>query len=176
MTTVNMLEAKTSLSKLVEAVESGAENEIIIARNGKPAIVPLATEPRKKRQLGLLAGKYPPMDFEAFQAMDAEIEAMFLGEARGEVRLLLDTHIAIWTLTEPRRIPANITDLPDPVNTVAVSAIVVLEIAIKHQLGRRDSPPFSGHEAIAHFEHAGFVMLDVTPAHAAVSSACLHTF
>ena len=37
MTTVNMLEAKTSLSKLVEAVESGAETEIIIARNGKPA-------------------------------------------------------------------------------------------------------------------------------------------
>jgi prevent-host-death family protein len=86
MTTVNMLEAKTSLSKLVEAVESGVENEIIIARNGKPAakLVPLATEPRKKRQLGLLAGKYPPMDFEAFQAMDAEIEAMFLGEGREE--------------------------------------------------------------------------------------------
>ena len=38
MTTVNMLEAKTSLSKLVEAVESGAETEIIIARNGKPAL------------------------------------------------------------------------------------------------------------------------------------------
>ena len=82
MTTVNMLEAKTSLSRLVEAVESGAETEIIIARNGKPAakLVPLAAEPAKKRQLGLLAGKYPPMDFEAFQAMDAEIEAMFLGE------------------------------------------------------------------------------------------------
>ncbi|MGN6465687.1 MAG: type II toxin-antitoxin system Phd/YefM family antitoxin [Rhizobiaceae bacterium] len=80
---VNMLEAKTSLSKLVEAVESGAEEEIIIARNGKPAarLVPLASQP-KKRRLGLLAGKYPPMDFEAFQAMDAEIEAMFLGEKK----------------------------------------------------------------------------------------------
>jgi prevent-host-death family protein len=82
MTTVNMLEAKTSLSKLVEAVESGAETEIIIARNGKPAakLVALTAEPTKKRRLGLLAGKYPSMDFEAFQAMDAEIEAMFLGE------------------------------------------------------------------------------------------------
>ena len=82
MTTVNMLEAKTSLSKLVEAVESGVESEIIIARNGKPAakLVPLDAEPKKKIRLGLLAGKYPPMDFEAFQAMDAEIEAMFLGE------------------------------------------------------------------------------------------------
>jgi prevent-host-death family protein len=80
---VNMLEAKTTLSKLVEAVESGAEKEIIIARNGKPVarLVPIAAT-QKKRQLGLLAGKYPPMDFEAFQAMDAEIEAMFLGEEK----------------------------------------------------------------------------------------------
>jgi prevent-host-death family protein len=36
MTTVNMLEAKTQLSRLVEAVETGAETEIIIARNGRP--------------------------------------------------------------------------------------------------------------------------------------------
>ncbi len=59
--TVNMLEAKTGLSKLVEAVESGAESEIIIARNGKPAakLVPLHAEPRKKVRLGLAAGKNP---------------------------------------------------------------------------------------------------------------------
>lgn len=78
---VNMLEAKTTLSKLVEAIESGTEEEIIIARNGKPAarLVPIAA-PKKKRQLGLARGKYPPLDYEAFQAMDAEIEAMFLGE------------------------------------------------------------------------------------------------
>lgn len=37
MLTVNMLEAKSNLSKLVEQVESGAEAEVIIARNGKPA-------------------------------------------------------------------------------------------------------------------------------------------
>jgi prevent-host-death family protein len=79
---VNMLKAKTSLSKLVEAVESGAEKEIIIARNGKPAarLVRRDAEPISKRQLGLLEGKYPPLDYEAFQALDAEIEKMFLGE------------------------------------------------------------------------------------------------
>ena len=32
MPMVNMLEAKTKLSRLVEAVESGAESEIVIAR------------------------------------------------------------------------------------------------------------------------------------------------
>jgi prevent-host-death family protein len=81
---VNMHEAKTSLSKLVEAVESGAEEEIVIARNGKPAarLVPIAAPKKKGLRLGLLAGKYPPMDFEAFQAMDAEIEAMFLGKEK----------------------------------------------------------------------------------------------
>ena len=82
MSTVNMLEAKTNLSKLVEAVESGAETEIIIARNGKPAakLVPLDAQPKKKIRLGLAVGKYPPLDYEAFQALDAEFEAMFHGE------------------------------------------------------------------------------------------------
>ena len=36
MTTVNMHEAKSNLSKLVEAVETGETEEVIIARNGKP--------------------------------------------------------------------------------------------------------------------------------------------
>ncbi len=80
---VNMLEAKTSLSKLVEAVESGAEEEIIIARNGKPAarLVPIS-KPEKKLRLGLARGKYPPLDYEKFQALDAEVAAMFLDEKK----------------------------------------------------------------------------------------------
>ena len=36
MRTVNMLDAKTNLSKLVSDVESGVETEVIIARNGRP--------------------------------------------------------------------------------------------------------------------------------------------
>ncbi|MCP9879473.1 type II toxin-antitoxin system Phd/YefM family antitoxin [Cyanobium sp. A1C-AMD] len=34
--TVNMLEAKTHLSRLVEAIETGAATEVVIARNGRP--------------------------------------------------------------------------------------------------------------------------------------------
>lgn len=37
MLIVNMLKAKSSLSQLVDAVESGAEPQVIIARNGRPA-------------------------------------------------------------------------------------------------------------------------------------------
>jgi antitoxin (DNA-binding transcriptional repressor) of toxin-antitoxin stability system len=43
MKTANLLEAKSSLSRLVESVQSGKEPEVIIARGGVPAarLVPL---------------------------------------------------------------------------------------------------------------------------------------
>jgi len=53
---VNIHEAKTHFSKLVERVEAG--EEIVIARNGKPVakLVPYA-ERKKKRQLGAWEGR-----------------------------------------------------------------------------------------------------------------------
>lgn len=81
MTKVNMLEAKTHLSRLVEAIENGSETEVIIARNGKPVARLVAIEPKTtSRRLGLLAGKYPPMTLEEFNKDDKEIEALFLGD------------------------------------------------------------------------------------------------
>jgi antitoxin (DNA-binding transcriptional repressor) of toxin-antitoxin stability system len=67
MSVTNILEAKTNLSRLVEAIESGAKSEIILARNGKPVarLVPLAKVPASKR-IGLLDGKFKaPKDFDA---------------------------------------------------------------------------------------------------------------
>ncbi|WP_157263653.1 type II toxin-antitoxin system Phd/YefM family antitoxin [Azohydromonas aeria] len=65
MRTVNVHEAKTQLSRLLEAVEAG--EEVVIARSGRPVarLVGLArTAPR--RQLGLLAGRFTvPDDFDA---------------------------------------------------------------------------------------------------------------
>lgn len=80
MTTVNVLEAKTQLSKLIDAVESGQEEEIIIARNGKPAVrlAPLKEAPKRKVRLGLAAGLYPPCD--DIDQDNAEIEKLFYGE------------------------------------------------------------------------------------------------
>lgn len=79
MTIVNMLEAKTRLSQLVSAVESGAEDEIIIARNGKPAarLAPLAANEKPPRRLGLLQGQFPDMSLEDFNALDDEIAELF---------------------------------------------------------------------------------------------------
>jgi prevent-host-death family protein len=55
MAMVNVHEAKTQLSKLLERVHAG--EEIIIAKNGEPyaRLVPL--EQRKPREPGLLKGK-----------------------------------------------------------------------------------------------------------------------
>ena len=59
MSTVNMLEAKTHLSKLVDSLESGQETEIIIARNGRPAARLVPLKPRDPGQrLGVAKGKY----------------------------------------------------------------------------------------------------------------------
>jgi prevent-host-death family protein len=81
MNPVNMLEAKTHLSRLVDAVESGAEKEIIIARNGKPAarLVPVEAKP-KNRRLGLLEGQFPMITQEEFDADNNEIWATLNSE------------------------------------------------------------------------------------------------
>lgn len=81
MTKVNMLEAKTHLSRLVEAIESGAETEVIIARNGKPVarLVAMETKPDAPRRLGIAEGRYRSMSLEEFNKNDKEIERLFLG-------------------------------------------------------------------------------------------------
>ncbi|MFN3751971.1 MAG: type II toxin-antitoxin system Phd/YefM family antitoxin [Thiobacillus sp.] len=65
MQTVNIHEAKTHLSRLLEQVAGG--EEVVIAKAGKAIarLVPLEATP-KKRQLGLLKGKFNvPDDFDA---------------------------------------------------------------------------------------------------------------
>jgi antitoxin (DNA-binding transcriptional repressor) of toxin-antitoxin stability system len=63
MTTVNIFEAKTHLSRLIEAIETGAEAEIIIARNGRPVARLAPLEPKKRRvRLGLAKGMFEVPD------------------------------------------------------------------------------------------------------------------
>jgi antitoxin (DNA-binding transcriptional repressor) of toxin-antitoxin stability system len=59
MSIVNMLEARSNLSRLVEAIESGAEKEIVIARNGRPAakLVPIG-QPATEKRIGVAKGKF----------------------------------------------------------------------------------------------------------------------
>lgn len=79
MATVNMLEAKTNLSRLVQAVESGAEAEIVIARNGKPAakLVPISGGKSGVR-IGVAKGKFTVPD--DIDRDNDYIEKLFLGD------------------------------------------------------------------------------------------------
>lgn len=76
MTQVNMLEAKTDLSKLVKMLETKQEEVIYLARNGTPVVqmtlIPKKTAPKR---IGAAEGKFKIPD--EFDAWDKEIEEMF---------------------------------------------------------------------------------------------------
>jgi prevent-host-death family protein len=63
--TVNIFEAKTQLSKLIELAEKG--EDVVIARAGKPVVRLTKLEPVKRPILfGLMKGKiHVPDDFDA---------------------------------------------------------------------------------------------------------------
>ena len=86
------------------------------------------------------------------------------------MRLLLDTHIALWAITDDRRLPTPARALiEDPGNDVVVSAARIWEIAIKHGLARggANDMPVSGEDALKYFRAAGYSLLDITPAQVA---------
>ncbi len=80
MNTVNIHQAKTHLSKLVEQAAKG--EPFIIAKAGKPLVkvVPIdAPEPQTVRRIGFLKGQISvPDDFDTMFA--EEIEEMFYGK------------------------------------------------------------------------------------------------
>ena len=80
MQTVNIHEAKTHLSRLIERASKG--QSFIIAKAGKPMVrvVPIEPEaPRKPQRLGFMKSKMRAPD--DFDTMDAdELERMFDGE------------------------------------------------------------------------------------------------
>ena len=83
------------------------------------------------------------------------------------MRLLLDTHILLWALDTPQRLPAALRErLESPANDVYFSAASIWEIAIKFALGK------------VHFSYApqdiadgaratGFIEIPVSAEHAA---------
>ncbi|HAT31889.1 MAG TPA: type II toxin-antitoxin system prevent-host-death family antitoxin [Janthinobacterium sp.] len=81
MLTINIHEAKTHLSRLVEQAAKG--ESFIIAKAGRPLVKVMALdapETGQMRRLGFLAGHIAvPDDFDRMGS--AEIESMFGGEA-----------------------------------------------------------------------------------------------
>ncbi len=77
MTTVNVHEAKTNLSKLLVRVEEG--EEVVIARSGKPVARLVSCKPKRKPQAGVWKGKinihdsfYDPMTEEELKLWEGK--------------------------------------------------------------------------------------------------------
>ena len=83
------------------------------------------------------------------------------------MKLLLDTHVAIWAVAYSPRLPTTVTDLiRDTGNEIFVSVVTVWEIAIKRALGKRSAPHFSAAQAVGYFRGSGYRLLDVSAEHA----------
>ena len=55
------------------------------------------------------------------------------------MRLLLDTHLLVWAMGEPERLPAGcVAMLEDPSNSLVFSVASLWELVIKQALGRPD--------------------------------------
>ncbi len=76
---VNMHEAKSTLSRLVEAIELGSELEIIIARNGRPVarILPIEAPRNTQRRIGVAEGHFKVPDH--IDQHNDQVEKLFLG-------------------------------------------------------------------------------------------------
>jgi len=85
------------------------------------------------------------------------------------MRLLLDTHVALWAVRDSPRLSSGARSLiADPGNPVYVSVVTLWEIAIKFALrkGRPSDMPISSADAFSYFERAGYELLPVLPRHA----------
>jgi PIN domain nuclease of toxin-antitoxin system len=84
------------------------------------------------------------------------------------VKLLLDTHAALWWLADDDRIDDRVgRHLTDETNQVLLSAVVVWEVAIKRSLGKLDAPD----DLVSTLLAGGAHPLPVTLDHAAAVEA-----
>lgn len=86
------------------------------------------------------------------------------------MRLLLDTHIALWAILDHPKLSRGARVLiEDAGNFIAISVASIWEISIKHALGRgeQQAMPISGSEALTWFRQAGYFVLAISAEHAA---------
>lgn len=84
------------------------------------------------------------------------------------MRLLLDTHAALWWLADDERLGSDADrQLSDETNRVLLSAAVVWEVAIKRSLGKLKAPS----EIATTLVGAGAQPLPITLEHAAAVEA-----
>lgn len=91
------------------------------------------------------------------------------------MNLLLDTHVALWAITDNSKLSQKARELiQSPKATIWISAASVWEIAIKYALGRGDIP-VSSQDAVSYFRESGYRFLAVEAEHAmAVGGLAAH--
>jgi len=81
------------------------------------------------------------------------------------MRILLDTHAFLWAIADdPRLGPLSRDLIHRRADAVLLSLASLLEIAIKHSLGKIDMP-VSAAQALTWAQASGFEWLPVAPAH-----------
>lgn len=81
------------------------------------------------------------------------------------MRLLLDTHVFLWSVFDDRKLSKSARKLIMDADEVFVSAATIWEASIKAGLGKLD---VDVNELVAEISAAGFVELPVRVAHAAM--------
>jgi PIN domain nuclease of toxin-antitoxin system len=82
------------------------------------------------------------------------------------LNLLLDTHIALWAITDSPKLSPKARELIElPKTTIWISVASIWEIAIKYSLGRGDMP-ISSQQAMSYFRESGYRFLAVDAEHA----------
>ncbi len=88
------------------------------------------------------------------------------------MRVLIDTHVLLWTLMEPDRLSPVARDLvSDPATALVVSSVSTWEISTKHRLGRLDGAVSVVHGYPAHLERLGAEELPILSSHAILAGS-----
>ncbi len=81
------------------------------------------------------------------------------------MNLLLDTHVALWAITDSPKLTQKARELINLLKaTVWISVASVWEIAIKRSLGRGDMP-VSSQDAVRYFNESGYRLLAIEAEH-----------
>lgn len=78
MQTISVFDAKTHFSRLIEQIASGAEQEIVISRNGRPVARVVPIQQNVACRIGIAKGEFVVPD--NIDTHNAEIASIFCGD------------------------------------------------------------------------------------------------
>lgn len=81
MQTISLFDAKTHLSRIVEDLTRGTEQEVVISRHGKPMVRVVAIHPKDaSRRIGLKKGQFVVPD--DIDSANPEVARLFAAEGK----------------------------------------------------------------------------------------------